>query len=191
MWNRAHLKALRISGVLAVADQPLFPVVGADHASWAIDLIRRDIAVFAKRLQSGEVGEGTDNGREQRLLEICREYIQLDPATMPDYVKPWNELRRHGLVPRKYLQQRTQRIAAFEKHPRGQREALNRTIQTAIDNGHLAPLEKAKTTLDYGFQGQVFAILNTGTFPSANWMERVLEDCKQLRAASLELEGKG
>jgi hypothetical protein len=185
MWNRDHLKALRIAGVLAVADRHLFPLVSAEHAVWSIDLIQRDIAVFAKRLRSGEVGEGSDDGREQRLLEICREYLQLDPTTMPDYVKPWNELRRHGLVPRKYLQQRTQRIAAFEKHPRGQREALNRTIQTAIDNGHFQALEKTKVVLDYGFQGQVYAILNTGTFPSANWAERFLEDCKRLRAASL------
>lgn len=183
MWNRAHLKALRISALLAVGDNHLVPTVGRDHAEWAINLIRHDIAVFAKRLQSGEVGEGTDDGRERRLLEICREYLLLDDASLPEYVKPWNELRRHGVVPRKYLQIRTQKIAAFEKHSRGQKEALDRTIQTAIDNGHLQPLEKTQAIMDYGFQGKVFAILNTGKFPTANWKERILEECQKLRAA--------
>lgn len=190
MWNRAHLKALRIAGLLSVADNPLFPRVSIEHAAWAIDLIRRDIAVFAKRLQNGDVGEGSDDGRERRLLEICREYILLTDDTLPEYAKAWKELVRHGVVPRKYLQIRTQRISAFEKHPRGQKEALDRAIQTAIDNGHLHPLEKSRAILDYSFQGKVYAIVNTGKFPSANWMERFLEDCHQRRDSSLGLNGK-
>lgn len=183
MWNRAHLKALRISALLSVADNHLFPAVNGDHAAWAIDLVRRDIGVFAKRILNGDVGEGTDDGRERRLLEICREWLMMDDAATPNYAKPWKELRKHGLVPRKYLQLRTQRIAAFEKHPRGQKEALDKTIQTAIDNGHFHPLDRLQTSLDYSFQGRVFAIVNTGEFQSSNWIERFLDDAKKRRLA--------
>ncbi len=41
MWNRAALKAARIAGLLAVADNYLTPCITDDHIDWAIGLVRR------------------------------------------------------------------------------------------------------------------------------------------------------
>jgi hypothetical protein len=57
MWNRASLKALRIAALLAVGDHYLSPCINAEHMRWAIDLIRRDIAMMNKRLEGGDVGQ--------------------------------------------------------------------------------------------------------------------------------------
>lgn len=136
MWNRAALKVRRISGLLAVADQYLFPRVTPAHVEWAMALVRQDIAVFSKRLVNGDVGEGSDAGRERRLVELCREYLLMTTA-LPASMKKYEDAQKAGVVPHSYLTQKTQRLAMFESHPQGHRIALNAAISAAIDNGRL------------------------------------------------------
>lgn len=180
MWNRAHLKTLRLAALLAVADNPFNPVLTFDHGAWAVELTRRDIQVFSKRLQSGEIGDGTDDGRERKLLDLCREYVVMRPEEVPGYGKPFEALRLRGLVPRKYLQIRTQRLASFEKHPRGHKVALDTALQTAVDNGHLAVRDKLKMIEDFGFHGKVYSVMQGEQFRTVvaqdgNWTDRVLK----------------
>ncbi|MEM7664563.1 MAG: DUF3987 domain-containing protein [Pseudomonadota bacterium] len=137
MWNRAELKALRIAALLAVGDNYLKPVVSSEHAEWAIGLVRRDIAVFSKRVREGDVGEGSDGGRERQLVDICREYLLLQDHEVPNWARKYDDARRVGVVPHSYLSNKTQRRAAFEKHARGHSFALKSAITTAIENGRL------------------------------------------------------
>lgn len=179
MWNRAHLKTLRVAALLAAADNPFNPVMSLDHASWASELTRRDIHVFSKRLLSGEIGDGTDDGRERKLLQLCREYLVMRPEEVPEYAKPFEALRRRAIIARKYLQLKTQRLAAFEKHPRGHRMALDTAIQTAIDNGHFMPLDKTRLSESFGFGGKAYAMVQAEQFRTlvaqeGNWYDQVL-----------------
>lgn len=43
IWNRAHLKALRVAGVLGASDNYLTPIVTTQHATWALNLIKTDV----------------------------------------------------------------------------------------------------------------------------------------------------
>lgn len=161
MWNRAHLKALRISALLAVGDNHLFPKIDEGHARWAIGLVRADIGVFGKRIERGDVGIGSDDGREARILQLCCDYIVMTPSDVPNFAKKWEDVRRAGLVPRSYLQIMTQRVAAFEKHQRGHKAALDTALQTAMDNGRLMPISTATAATHYklGFRGKLYAIM--------------------------------
>jgi hypothetical protein len=104
MWNRAHLKALRMAALLAVGDNHLLPTVSDDHAAWAIGLVRADVAVFGRRIGSGQVGMASDDARELKLATIIREYI-CAKSISPGYKVP-PKMHETGLVPRHYLQMR-------------------------------------------------------------------------------------
>lgn len=160
MWNRAVLKALRIAALLAVGDNYMSPTINDDHAAWAIGLVRSDIAVFGKRIASGDVGDGSDDGREARLMEICREYLTMQPADVPNWAKTWEEARRVGLVAKSYLQKKTQRIAAFDKHPRGGKAALDTAIQMAIENGRMGAVKEGGASRQLSFTGKLYRILD-------------------------------
>jgi len=162
MWNRAHLKVLRIAALLAVADDYLFPTVIDAQVGWAISLVRHDIGVFSKRIQNGDVGDGSDDGREARLIELCRDYILMKAEEVPNYAKKWESARIAGVVPRSYLQMKTQRLSAFEKHPRGHKFALDNAIHTAVDNGRLLVITPAVAMNNYklAFQGKLYGILD-------------------------------
>jgi hypothetical protein len=161
MWNRAHLKALRMAALLAVGDNHVFPTVSGAHAEWAISLVRHDISVFSRRIDNGDVGEGSDDGRERQLVGLCREYLSMRDADVPPSARKWEVIRQRGFVPHSYLSQKTQRLAAFEKYPRGHKTALDLAVRTAIDNGRLSVLSPA--TLDklgLTTKGKLYAVLD-------------------------------
>lgn len=163
LWNRAHLKALRVSGLLAVGDNPFNPVVTDEQASWAITLIRHGIVAFERRIRTGEVGEGTDGGREQKVLDLCREFLTLPADKLPAWLKDGEAMQQSGIVPRRYLQQRTQRLASFEKHKLQHTAALNITIKTAITNGNLKEVKGDKLAEQFNYHGQAYRVLDCRT----------------------------
>jgi len=159
LWNRAHLKVLRVSALLAVGDNPFGPTVTLEQVQWAVLLIRHGIAAFENRIRTGEVGEGTDGGREQKVLDLCREFLFLPAEKMPAWLKDGERMRQSFIVPRKYLQQRTQRLSAFEKFNLGHTSALNMAIKTAITNGNLMEVKKDALVEQFGFHGQAYRML--------------------------------
>lgn len=162
LWNRAHLKALRVAALLAVGDNYVHPVVTPEQADWAVILIRHGIAAFDRRMRQGDVGEGSDGGREQKVLELCREFVLLPAGKLPGWLKGGKAMQDAGIVPRRYLQQRTQRVAAFEKHKLGHTAALNMAVKTAITNGNLMEAKKLDLVQHYGFAGEAYRMLCLG-----------------------------
>lgn len=160
VWNRANLNALRVAALLAVGDNPMFPSVSEEHAAWAITLIRHGTAAFQKRIREGDIGAGTDGGREQKVLELCREFLTLPADKLPAWLKEGAAMQQAGIVPRKYLQQRTLRIAAFEKHNMGHVATLNMAIKTAMTNGNLMEVKKDRLVEMFGFHGQAYRVLS-------------------------------
>lgn len=129
MWNRAHLKALRIAALLAVADNCYAPLVTTAHAAWAVNLIQRDIATFTGKLDSGDVGDD-DAARKGKVIALLLRYVEDPPEK---YVA----LRNACLAPDQYLQSRTQNVAVFKNHPLGANKALKQTIDALVEGGLL------------------------------------------------------
>jgi uncharacterized protein DUF3987 len=157
MWNRASLKALRVAALLAVGDHYLSPCINADHMRWAIELIRRDIEMMNKRLESGDVGSG-DRARERKLVTIIRDYIQ--QARIPKSYRVPEQMHKDGLVPRSYLQIRTQQVASFYNHKLGCNRALDDALQTCITNGWLMECKGTAVVDGYGHHGKTYRVLD-------------------------------
>lgn len=159
VWNRAHLNALRVGALLAVGDNYLNPVVTAEQAEWAVMLLRHGVVSFLKRLDAGEVGEGSDGGREQKVLQVCRDFLLMPSDKLPSWLKHGKAMQEAGIVPRRYIQQKTQRLTAFENHNLGHTAALNMAIKTAMTNGNLLEVKKEPLVEQYAFFGQAYRVL--------------------------------
>lgn len=156
MWNRAHLKALKVSGLLAAVDNCMNPVVTVAHATWALDLIRRDIKLMARKIVDGDVGDG-DAVRERKMLSIMADYLKTGVA---DGYKLPDEMRKAGVIARKYLQIRLQKINSFVKHRAGQSAALDLTLKSLIDSGYIVEVSKDKIPAEWNFSGKCYRILS-------------------------------
>lgn len=156
MWNRAHLKALKLCGLLAGADNHSAPCVMQHHAEWALAVVKRDIRIMSRKMLDGDVGDG-DMVRERKLLATLKEYM----TTVPSKGYGINEaMRSAGVVPRKYLQIRLQRVNCFARHRMGQNIGLDSTIKSLIDSGYMSEVSKEQISPDWGFQGRCFRILS-------------------------------
>lgn len=156
MWNRAHLKALRIAGILAAADNFVKPVVNIDHTKWAIDLIMSDIGIMRRRIEDGDVGLD-DNARESKVLAVIRNFLT---NTIPDSYRIPKEMQQNGVIPKRYIHLRCSRLACFTNHRMGASIAIDNVIKSLIDSGYIAESDKANTIQKYGAQGRCFQILN-------------------------------
>lgn len=156
MWNRAVLKALRVAALLAVGDHYLSPAITLAHFRWAEALVRQDIAMMGKRLESGDVGSG-DRARERKLVSIVVDYMR--KAEVPKSYRVPPQMHKDGLVPKVYLQARTQQVASFYNHKLGSNRALDEALATCVSNGWLMEVKHDKVVEMYNHHGKTYRVL--------------------------------
>ncbi len=187
-WNRSFVKVYRIAGNLAAADfcgwqswwahghiqlnvPPL--EIHKEHVEWAINLERRNIAALVTRIKTGGIGDG-DDARRDKVEALLFEYMTEELPNSWQYIR---ELKEKQLVPYTWLQKRTQKVAAFEKHRMGATAALNYTIRSLVDTGILAECEKAKIAEEFHFNGKCYRIQTLPGYveppPIQDWLGRV------------------
>lgn len=169
LWNRGHLKSLKIAGLLAVGIQPYNPIVSEEVASWAINLVTADIRNLLKRIDAGEIGTDNDELKQlQQILKVVKDYITL----------PWHDLKKYcdstaaplyssKIIPYSYIQRRLASTAIFRKDKTGTTNALKRALKTLIDRGDLQEMSKAVLHKDYGTTAICYMIKNVDLILSA------------------------
>lgn len=130
LWNRAHLKALKLAAVIAVGCNPHAPVVTPDIARWSIDFVERDVAVMTTRFQRGEVGVG-DHRHEVDIRKAVENYLAMSEAQRLQYKTP-KSLLNQPVVPFHYLRRKLRLLSAFKNDRRGVARALEDSIKDMV-----------------------------------------------------------
>jgi hypothetical protein len=159
LWNRAHLKALKLAGILAAADRPLNPVVNEAEAVWAIETVRRDALGVTQRFETGDVGEG-ESKQVSDLTRIIREYFTNYTDEQLEKYKVDPEMRNGSIVPRAYLQRRTANMAAFKKARQGERNALRGALDDLTSSGLIEELPKRQVQDRFHYSGVAYLVRN-------------------------------
>lgn len=159
MWNRAHLKALQISALLAIADNEVFPKITLEHATWAKTIVRHGIDAFSAKMNSGDIGDD-DHTREAKLKALMLKYLREKPR---ESYRIHPDMQRTGAIPRRYLQTNVSSASAFNNHKLGAARALDDTIRSLVDSGYIVEIAKDKVPVEWGPQGKCFRILELPT----------------------------
>lgn len=150
LWNRAHLKALRLSALIAVGVNPYAAVVTHTEAQWAIDLVKRDVGTLLERFNTGDVGEG-DSKLQSDITTVIRKYLTGMDET-------WEAYRSRGCIPMRLLQQRTGNRSAFKNHKLGANRALKDTLASMVDAGLLVQVAKKQADEWFKTASTVYAL---------------------------------
>lgn len=150
LWNRAHIKALRLSALVAVGVNPLDVVVAHAHAVWAVELVKRDVSILLSRFQTGNVGEG-DAKLQSDLREVITKY-------MTEGHKDWTDYHQQGCVTGVYLARQTASRAAFRNRQGGSNKALKDVLASMVEYGVLIQLEKKDSYNRFRSQAAVYAL---------------------------------
>ena len=153
LWNRAHLKALKLSALLAVGISPHRPVVTVDLAQWAIDFTEREISAVAKRFATGDVGQG-DSKQYHDLQRAVEGYFISKGRSIDPFIK----LHKAKLLPYAWLSRKTASLASYRMDRLGATMALKRTLQAMVDSGALVEVARTVLVEKYDYSGVAYAV---------------------------------
>lgn len=154
LWNRAHLKALKLAGLLAVGVNPHAPAVTAELAHWAIEFTRRGTQSVLARFEKGDVGTG-DAKQMNDVRKIVGEYFQYDGTTLKKYkCKP--EMQKAGVVSYSYLVARATQLAAFYKDRRGVVGALKAVLDSLVQAEVLVQVPAVQAQAKFGAKAALY-----------------------------------
>jgi hypothetical protein len=156
LWNRAHLKALKLAALVAVGVNPSVPVVTADVAKWAIRFVERDITVISARFKQGDVGVG-ESKQISDLKRVIEQYFTLSEQQRKTYQVP-ETLFNNKLIPYSYLARKTVALASFRLDRVGATGALKKNMQTLMDSGAIVQMDVKTLQSQLGFQGVAYGL---------------------------------
>ena len=166
LWNRGHIKALKLAGLLAVSTNYLKPVVTMDQALWAIRLVEADIKNLLNKFDAGDVGTPQNQNKQVKdLKKAFKWYLE----------KPWNDLKGYPgstqasynakVIPHSFLTAFCRSRASFKQDRIGPVQALKTLLFSLLESGDIQEMalsDKIKSGI--GKNGKIYVILDPKSF---------------------------
>lgn len=159
LWNRAHLKALRIAALIAVGVDFHKPIIDKEIAEWAVDFVNREISLIAEKFKSGDIGTG-ESKQIADLKRTIQKYFDADPNNLKT-LKAYSKFHSVGLIPYSYLNSRLIGMASFRNDKLSGTGALKRALQIMQDSGMLKLIDVQRMEKEFGTNG-VFYVIGSG-----------------------------
>lgn len=155
LWNRAHLKVLKLCGLVAVGCHVHNPVVTAEIAQWAIDTVNFEVGSMVAQFSSGDIGEG-DHQREAEIVKAIARYRELTPKQRTDYNTPLALAEMPALVPYAFLKKFLFTKNAFAGAKREASAALAAVLADMVKAGTLIEIGKEENFKNWGVRTLVY-----------------------------------
>jgi len=156
LWNRAHLKALKMSALIAVGCNPHQPIINKRCADWAIDCVRTDVSRLLNKFESGEIGSG-DVRLELDVRRAITAYLKMSAVDRRGYGCP-DKMATLQLIPFHYLRRRLRLLVAFKTDRRGANNAMNQTLTAMVDGEVLVRLNPMQAREQCGTNSPVYGL---------------------------------
>jgi hypothetical protein len=164
LWNRAHIKALKLAALIAVGVNPYDPVISADVATWATNLIVADVRKLLKRFERGDIGvETAETKQADEVIKAFRNYVLKDFASIEKY-KIKKRMHADRVIPHRYIVQVLSSFAAFRNDRIGSTNAIKRALETLKAQGDIVQLLPSDVMKKYEFNGVCYGIAQVESF---------------------------
>lgn len=154
IWNRSHVKALKLAGLLAAVDNLSNPIINVEFAEYAIWFTRREIGMLDIEISDGEL----DNYEEKCVSYVLKQINKFE--TVGDNIKESFRLSKPlwgtNVISLTYLSNKTKRIACFKNHRLGGKRALADALDLLIDRGEIVELDKTLVNDKFGLRVRCF-----------------------------------
>lgn len=161
LWNRGHMKALRLSGLVAVGVNMIAPVISVTDAKWAIDLVQHDIKALSSKFEEGLIGVNSLEGKQNAdSIRMIKDFVTRDWNYIQKYClgKTDQKLHHDKTVPYSYLSKRLSSVAAFRLDRIGATNALKRALQVLIDGDKIREIGKNDMITKYATTQRAFVV---------------------------------
>jgi len=133
IWNRAHLKALKLAGLVAVGINPHAPIVTLDAAKWAIDFVITDAMSIVSKFTQGDIGNSYSK-QFATVLRWMEGYRTLNTKQRQNYKAPATVIHKDEIVPLAMFTTMARTNKAFNATPnRTPRQLVEQTLKDLVD----------------------------------------------------------
>lgn len=145
LWNRAHLKGLKLAGLIAAGINPHAPAVTLDVAIWAVDFVRLEINSIMKRFTTGAIGTG-ELKQEAEIKRLLEHFQTLNDAQKTKSRCP-DGLLDKAVAPYQFFATYARRLSCFKNDRRGATRALKEVLDDMVKREVLdrIPLQQLQT----------------------------------------------
>lgn len=132
LWNRAHLKAMKLASIIAVGKNYINPSIDAGVANYAIKVVKREIRDLILHFENGDVGHEDKFSIANNQGLVIQAIISWFKMTPTDIMNKTNSIknkiyRQEGFVPHRHIQQKV--------GTRCSSDLLRRTLDEMIKGG--------------------------------------------------------
>lgn len=165
LWNRAHIKALKLAALIAIGKNYYDPIITLDCMQWSKNLIERDINNVMTKFDSGKIGK--DNNELNQLdafAYMVKEYIARPYDTSLSKYGVTQLMHSDRVLPMSYVQRRLLNKGAFSKDRLGANSAIKRSIEMLCSEGVLRELRAHDIFTRYQKTCKAYMILDISKF---------------------------
>ena len=161
LWNRAHIKVLKLSALIAVGVNMAEPLIVPEYIKWSIEMVQNDIRALSEKFESGMIGANTSEIKQGiDLIHMIKWYLTNDFETVQKYCqgKGAGTLHHAKIVSYAFLNKRLSSMASFKNDRVGVTNALKRAIQILLDSDKLREIPKSELAQKYGTNQRAFMV---------------------------------
>jgi hypothetical protein len=164
LWNRAHIKMLKLAALIAIGINPYSPVIDIQAINWAKNLVERDCLNILKQFETGKAGKDTGELNQiNELLHIIEDYLKRPYTGMEKYqVMP--EMHRDHVIGVSYLQRRLFSKGSFKNDRIGSSGALKRAIESLVADGSIREMRELDMYKHYGKTMKAYIVVDPYRF---------------------------
>ena len=160
LWNRGHIKALKLGGLLAIGTHYIKPTVSLDQALWAINLVENDIENMLKRFESGDVG--SPQNQNKQLADLKRgisNYLTKSFDELKSALGATEASHKAKVIPHSYISAYCRTKVSFKADKQGPIQALKTILHSLIESGDLQEIGvKDKLGSNIALNGKYYAL---------------------------------
>jgi hypothetical protein len=165
LWNRAHLKAMKLAAIWAVGVNYLNPLIDMAATMWATNLVVEQTLKLIAKFETGQVGAvgGSEAKQLGEVIKAIATYLASDWSRYGRYGGTW-EMHRDGVITEAHISRRLMAMACFRQDRMGSTSALKRALKVLLEADELREVPKAQMQQKYGTGPRAFVVANPARF---------------------------
>ena len=156
LWNRAHVKVLRLAALVAVGVNMHDPIVTIVEAKWSADFVTKDIKAMLSKFEKGSIGSGLER-QESEIKAAIIAYAQFTKANKLSYQVP-KLVADTQFIPQSYLRRRLKSSVAFESEYGIFSDKLTKVLDDMVNSDILVRLNKTEARNKYNVSTALYTL---------------------------------
>lgn len=158
LWNRAHIKVLKLAALVAVGVDNIQPIIQLEHVNWAKGIVEYDISKLYDRFAKGDFGvENTETKQQSYLKNAIKHYLYSDYPLIAKYAHT-EEMHKAKVVPYSYINKKLVSAAPFRLDKMGSTNAIKKAILNLMESGFIKELGKSDMSIKFSTSQRAFMV---------------------------------